>query len=165
MALGYGIKLGRIEPLKLLKNSPFSVVPFSLGLFVVVFGLKNAGLLDILQEGVVEILKQGEFLSLLSVGFLSAFGSSLINNLPMVMLGDLTLRGIENLHLNFAHLLGCNIGSKLTPIGSLATLLWLLSLKRYGISIPLFKYLSLAFCWTIFVLFCAIVGLYVGILM
>lgn len=112
----------------------------------------------------IEILKYGEFLSLLSVGFLSAFGSSLINNLPMVMLGDLTLRGIENLHLVFAHLLGCNIGSKLTPIGSLATLLWLLSLKRYGLSIPLLSYLSLAFCWAIFVLFCAIVGLYVGIL-
>ena len=165
LALGYGIRLGRIAPLKLLKNSPFSVVPFSLGLFVVVFGLKNAGLLEILQAGVIEILEQGAFLSLLSVGFLSAFGSSLINNLPMVMLGDLTLRGIENLHLVFAHLLGCNIGSKLTPIGSLATLLWLASLKRYGISIPLRKYLFIAFCWATFVLFCAIVGLYLGILL
>lgn len=163
LALGYGIKLGRIKPLKLLKSSPFSVVPFSLGLFVVVFGLKNAGLLDILQAGVIEILKQGEFLSLLSIGFLSAFGSSFINNLPMVMLGDLTLKGIDNLHLVFAHLLGCNIGSKLTPIGSLATLLWLASLKRYGISIPLHTYLYIAFCWTIFVLFCAILGLYFGI--
>ncbi len=164
LALGYGMKLGRIKPFKLLKSSPFSVVPFSLGLFIVVFGLKNAGLLEVLETGANKILEQGTLLSLFGIGFLSAFGSSLINNLPMVMLGDLTLKSIDNLHLVFAHLLGCNIGSKLTPIGSLATLLWLASLKKYGISIPLHTYLYIAFCWTIFVLFCAILGLYLGIL-
>lgn len=160
LAVGYGIKLGRIAPLQLLKESPFSVVVFSLGLFVVVFGLKNAGLLEILQIGIVKIMELERFLNLLSIGFLSAFGSSIINNLPMVMLGDLALKEVGDLALVFAHLLGCNIGSKFTPIGSLATLLWLVSLRRYGILIPIFRYLALAFCFSAVVLFCAIVGLY-----
>ncbi|WP_300692365.1 MULTISPECIES: arsenic transporter [Helicobacter] len=160
LAVGYGIKLGRIAPLQLLKESPFSVVVFSLGLFVVVFGLKNAGLLEILQIGIVKIMELERFLNLLSIGFLSAFGSSIINNLPMVMLGDLALKEVGDSALVFAHLLGCNIGSKFTPIGSLATLLWLVSLRRYGILIPIFRYLTLAFCFSAVVLFCAIVGLY-----
>ncbi|MDE5925974.1 MAG: arsenic transporter, partial [Helicobacter sp.] len=160
LAVGYGVKLGRIAPLLLLKESPFSVVVFSLGLFVVVFGLKNAGLLEILQIGIVKIMELERFLNLLSIGFLSAFGSSLINNLPMMMLGDLALKEAGDLALVFAHLLGCNIGSKFTPIGSLATLLWLVSLRRYGILIPIFRYLVLAFCFSVVVLFCAIVGLY-----
>lgn len=164
LAVGYGIKLGRIAPLQLLKESPFSVVIFSLGLFVVVYGLKNAGLLEILQGGISYIREQGRFLSLLSVGFLSAFGSSLINNLPMIMLGDLALREVGDLPLVFAHLLGCNIGSKFTPIGSLATLLWLVSLRRYGILIPLFRYLALAFCFSAVVLLCAIAGLYLSVI-
>ncbi|WP_432264459.1 ArsB/NhaD family transporter [Campylobacter felis] len=46
----------------------------------------------------------------------------MINNLPMVLLGDLVLQDSSNA-LIFAHLLGCNVGAKLTPIGSLATLL------------------------------------------
>ncbi len=82
------------SPLQLLKESPFSVVVFSLGLFVVVFGLKNAGLLEILQIGIVKIMELERFLNLLSIGFLSAFGSSIINNLPMVMLGDLALKEV-----------------------------------------------------------------------
>lgn len=160
LAVCYGIKLGRIAPLKLLKESPFSVVIFSFGLFVVVFGLKNAGFLEILQFGISKIVAQGQFLSLFGIGFLSGFGSSIINNLPMVMLGDLALREMENLPLVFAHLLGCNIGSKLTPIGSLATLLWLVSLRRYGVFIPIFRYFALACCWSVVVLFCALMGLY-----
>lgn len=81
----------------------------------------------------------------------------------MIMLGDLALKEVGDLPLVFAHFLGCNIDSKFTPIGSLATLLWLVNLRRYGVLIPLFKYLALAFCFSTVVLFCAIVGLYLSV--
>ena len=163
LALVYGIKTRRICPLNLLKDSPFSVVVFSVGLFVVVFGLKNAGLLEILQKNLALIANLGENLSLFVVGFLSAFGSSFINNLPMVMLGDLALREAGDSGLVFAHLLGTNIGAKFTPIGSLATLLWLFNLKRRGVEIPIFRYLFLAFCFSFVVLAAALAGLCVAL--
>ncbi|MDL0109358.1 hypothetical protein NYG92_01010 [Campylobacter felis] len=76
----------------------------------------------------------------------------MINNLPMVLLGDLVLKDSSNAFI-FAHLLGCNVGAKLTPIGSLATLLWLFSLKRYGISISFLQYMLAALLIVPFVLF------------
>lgn len=163
LAVSYGIKIQKIILFSLLKDSPFSVVVFSVGLFVVVFGLKNAGLLEFMRIGIVEISAFGEQVRLLYVGFLSALGSSLINNLPMVMLGDLALKDAFDLPLVFAHLLGCNIGAKLTPIGSLATLLWLVSLKRYGVKIPLFEFFKLSFIFSVVVLFCAILGLILSV--
>lgn len=159
LAVGYGMKIRIIAPFILLKESPFSVVIFSFGLFIVVFGLKNAGLLDSIHIWVDRIATLEQSTSLFCIGFLSALGSSLMNNLPMVMLGDLALKDTHHLPLIFAHLLGCNIGAKLTPIGSLATLLWLANLKRYGVKIPLLKFLKLAIIWSVVVLFCAIMGL------
>ena len=62
--------------------------------------------------------------------------------------------------LMYAHLLGCNVGSKLTPIGSLATLLWLFSLKRYGIYIGFWRYMLVALLIVPLVLCMGLLGLY-----
>ena len=90
-----------------------------------------------------------------------------MNNLPMVMLGSLTIADfaphLDSLEsLVMAHLLGCNIGSKLTPIGSLATLLWLESLKIHGIHIGFMRYMVVAFVVTLPVLFFGLCGLIIG---
>ncbi len=143
----------------ILSDSPFSVVVFSVGLFIVVYSLKYVGIIDMLQNIINEIYNQSELKQILFVAFGSGIGSSIINNLPMVMLGDLALKE-ANSYLIYAHLLGCNIGSKLTPIGSLATLLWLVSLKRYNINISFFYYAKIASFVTIVVLFSASIGLY-----
>ena len=147
----------------ILKDSPFSVVIFSLGLFIVVYGLKHIGLIDALQSSIQALQGNTILNKMLFISFGSSIGSSIINNLPMVMLGDLALKG-EELYLVYSHLLGCNIGSKLTPIGSLATLLWLFSLKRYGIVISFFSYMKIAFFTTIFILLCSILGLYISVM-
>lgn len=161
----------RIEILPCLKASPFGVVIFSLGLFIVVFGLHNTSpfMRDIfaffLSDSLGDDLPANtstQILQIFGIGAMSSLGSSLINNLPMVMLGNLALAdcmgfGSLDSHmldsafleskqlLIYAHLLGCNVGAKLTPIGSLATLLWLFSLKRYGIYISFWKYMAVAF--------------------
>lgn len=145
------------------KQAPFGVVVFSVGLFVMVYGVGMAGILEFLRLNIESIAKLDRFVSLLSVAVGSSIGSALINNLPMVMLGDLALRdfGADN-GLVYAHLLGCNIGSKLTPIGSLATLLWLASLKRYGVNIRLVDYFKFAFIFSFGALFAAVFGLWIG---
>lgn len=155
-----GILTHKIALKQMLKLAPLGIVTFSLGLFIVVFGLNNMGLVGLLTEGLKHFDTLPLFAQIFSVGISSSLGSSVINNLPMVMLGDLALKDSSNA-LIFAHLLGCNVGAKLTPIGSLATLLWLFSLKRYGISISFLQYMLVALLIVPFVLFFGLLGLWV----
>lgn len=155
-----GILTHKIALKQMLKLAPLGIVAFSLGLFIVVFGVNNMGLVGLLAEGLKHCDTLPLFAQIFSVGISSSLGSSVINNLPMVMLGDLALKDSSNA-LIFAHLLGCNVGAKLTPIGSLATLLWLFSLKRYGISISFLQYMLIALLIVPFVLFFGLLGLWV----
>ncbi|ELU9596118.1 arsenic transporter [Campylobacter upsaliensis] len=155
-----GILTHKIALKQMLKLAPLGIVAFSLGLFIVVFGLNNMGLVGLLAEGLKHFDTLPLFAQIFGVGISSSLGSSVINNLPMVMLGDLALKDSSNA-LIFAHLLGCNVGAKLTPIGSLATLLWLFSLKRYGISISFLQYMLVALLIVPFVLFFGLLGLWV----
>ena len=166
LAFCYGILIKRVQFADL-KRAPFGIVLFSLGLFIVVFGLKNGGILQILSDKLPYFIELPQSLQILSMGFASGIGSSVMNNLPMVMLGNLTIADfaphLDSLEsLVMAHLLGCNIGSKLTPIGSLATLLWLESLKIHGIHIGFMRYMAVAFVVTLPVLFFGLCGLIVG---
>ncbi|EPP1144768.1 ArsB/NhaD family transporter [Campylobacter upsaliensis] len=158
-----GILTHKIALKQMLKLAPLGIVAFSLGLFIVVFGLNNMGLVGLLAEGLKHFDALPLFAQIFSVGISSSLGSSVINNLPMVMLGDLALKDSSNA-LIFAHLLGCNVGAKLTPIGSLATLLWLFSLKRYGISISFLQYMLVALLIVPFVLFFGLLGLWVYVI-
>lgn len=180
-ALSLILAYKKIEILPCLKASPFGIVVFSLGLFIVVFGLHSTSsfMRDIFAFFLGDSLLQGSWdndfstntlthiSQIFSVGIISSLGSSLINNLPMVMLGNLALGDFVGLDSSFrelliyAHLLGCNVGAKLTPIGSLATLLWLFSLKRYGISISFLQYMLVALLIVPFVLFFGLLGLWV----
>lgn len=168
IALCYGATFNLIKISTLLKETPISVIIFSFGLFVVVFGVKNAGFIDSMRAIFENIQSSPLFIQIFSVGMFSSLGSSIANNLPMVLLGNLTLQSFEldSLHqttLALAHLLGCNIGSKLTPIGSLATLLFLLKLKISGVQISLLAYLSFACIITLCVLCAALFGLWASV--
>lgn len=161
LAFCYGILIKRVQFADL-KRAPFGIVLFSLGLFIVVFGLKNGGILEVLRENVHYFVALPQEIQIVLMGFASGISSALINNLPFVMLGDLALASVKeiaNPSLILAHLLGCNVGSKLTPIGSLATLLWLYSLRNYGIYIGFLQYMRIALVVTIPVLFAGLVGL------
>ena len=168
IALCYGATFNLIKISTLLKETPISVIIFSFGLFVVVFGVKNAGFIESMRAIFENIQSTPLFVQIFSIGLFSSLGSSIANNLPMVLLGNLTLQSFEldSLHqttLALAHLLGCNIGSKLTPIGSLATLLFLLKLKISGVQISLLAYLSFACIITLCVLCAALFGLWASV--
>ena len=160
-----------------LKNAPFSIIIFVFGLFVVVFALSK---LDINEaaNALLSTLSQDKFTGIFTLASLSALFSSVFNNLPMVLFGDLLLGDFfANLAQNsgilsainepnfkesliYAHLLGCNIGSKLTPIGSLCTLLWLALLAKKGVNFSLKSYLKFSLIFTFATLFAACFGLW-----
>ncbi|KGI55086.1 arsenic transporter [Campylobacter sp. MIT 97-5078] len=140
-----------------IKNAPWGVLIFSFGLYMVVFSLHKMGASGILNS-LYYILAQNKFSAIFGTGFVSAFFSSIFNNLPMTLIGDLALKDFP-LNMVYAHILGVNIGPKLTPIGSLATLLWLGVLAKKGIDISFWQYCKFGFLITLPVLACALLVL------
>jgi arsenical pump membrane protein len=136
-----------------IKEAPWQVVWFSIGLYVVVYGLKNAGLTDDLHQFILYLQTKGELVSVIATGFLSAILSAVMNNMPTIMIMDIALKGVENHSLIYANIIGCNLGPKMTPFGSLATLLWLYTLEKKGVKIGFWQYSKFGLIITPIVLF------------
>ena len=151
-----------VKPVLIIKEAPWQVVWFSIGLYVVVYGLKNAGLTDTVASWIVALQTQGEAIAVIGTGFLAAGLSSIMNNMPTIMIMDIAIDQVGyvgNEALVYANILGSNLGPKMTPIGSLATLLWLHVLAQKGVKIGWGEYMKVGLVITPPVLFVALLGL------
>ena len=151
-----------VKPIDTIKSAPWQVVWFSIGLYVVVYGLKNAGLTDIIASWIMELNTHGTTIAIIGTGFLSAIISSIMNNMPTIMIMDIAIDHVGyvgNEALVYANILGANLGPKMTPIGSLATLLWLHVLAQKGVKIGWGEYMKVGLVITPPVLFVALLGL------
>ena len=128
------------KPWMTIKTAPWQVVWFSIGLYIVVYGLKNAGLTEYLTHILNELNAQGNTIAIVGTGFIAAILSAIMNNLPSVMIMDIALHDIPNSALAYANIIGCNLGPKMTPFGSLATLLWLHVMAKKGVKISFWDY-------------------------
>lgn len=129
-----------VKPIHIIKEAPWQVVWFSIGLYIVVYGLKNAGLTDYLTIILKDLALRGDTIAVLGTGFIAAFLSAIMNNMPTIMIMDIALNDIGNEAMIYANIVGCNLGPKMTPFGSLATLLWLHVLAKKGIKISFAQY-------------------------
>ncbi|MFV0561986.1 arsenic transporter [Malaciobacter mytili] len=137
-----------VKPIHIIKEAPWQVVWFSIGLYIVVYGLKNAGLTSYLTSLLEILATKGDMVSIVATGFISAFLSAIMNNMPTVMIMDIALRDFSNQALAYANIIGCNLGPKMTPFGSLATLLWLHVLAKKGVKISYWQYCKFGFIIT-----------------
>ena len=151
-----------VKPIMTIKAAPWQVVWFSIGLYVVVYGLKNAGLTEIIASWITALNTQGSAIAVIGTGFLSAIISSVMNNMPTIMIMDIAIDHVGyagNEALVYANILGSNLGPKMTPIGSLATLLWLHVLAQKGVKIGWMEYMKVGLVITPPVLLVSLLGL------
>jgi len=147
------------KPIMTIKAAPWQVVWFSIGLYVVVYGLKNNGLTTYLADIIIQLQGMGNTYAVIGTGFLSAILSSVMNNMPTIMIMDIAIEQAGNSALAYANIIGCNLGPKMTPIGSLATLLWLHVLAQKGVKIGWGEYMKVGMIVTLPVLLVALIGL------
>lgn len=145
-------------------EAPWKIVVFSVGMYVVVFALRNVGLTHLLSHVLTWLAQFGTGAAVIGTGFIAAFLSSVMNNLPTVMINALAIHDAGHLTLHhamaYANIAGCDLGPKITPIGSLSTLLWLHVLERRGIRIGWGYYMKMGAVLTVPVLLATLLALW-----
>ncbi len=130
-SLGFALarKKKPAELLACLRRAPWQLIPFVLGMFVMVIGLSDKGV----TAAIADLL--GEGATVFKYGITSFLAANLINNIPMSVLFCSIIENIASgitAPAVFAAVIGSNIGAFLTPIGALAGIMWSSILKEHG---------------------------------
>ena len=162
--LGVAAHGHRISTRKVVREAPWQIVVFSLGMYLVVYGLRNQGLTDHLAGLLDQFAGYGVWGATFGTGLLVAFLSSIMNNMPTVLVGALSIDASQAVGpvreaMVYANVIGADLGPKFTPIGSLATLLWLHVLARKNVRVTWGYYFRVGLVLTLPVLLATLAAL------
>lgn len=126
----------RSNPVKLLREVSWSVLPLVAALFVIVEAVKSAGAAQMLHDAFARMIQLPGPEAAFGVGTTVAFGTDLFNNLPLGLITGSTLRTIPlQALLAKIVLIAIDLGPNLSITGSLATILWLIAIRREGLHV------------------------------
>ncbi|MWC31077.1 arsenic transporter [Paenibacillus sp. MMS18-CY102] len=137
----------KIPPVDMVKKTPWHILIFAFSMYIIIYGLHNIGLTDMLINWLKPFVTGGLLEASIGMGVAVSLLSNLFNNHPALMVGTLTLTnmGLDPITLKISYLasvIGSDIGSLLLPIGTLATLLWMHILRKGKVKITWNDYLK-----------------------
>lgn len=133
----------RSGPVHVFRDISWSVLPLVAALFVIVEAVKSAGALQILHSALLHAIEWPAAFSALAVGGVVGFGTNLVNNLPLGLIAGSTLQSVPAQPLlEKAVLIGVDLGPNLSITGSLATILWLIAIRREGMHMSGWQFLK-----------------------
>ena len=135
--------IGRSNPLHLVREISWSVLPLVAALFVIVEAVKSAGALQMLQAAVEQVEKWPRVESASVIAGAVGFGTNFVNNLPLGLIAGATLRSLPpQPFMSQVVLIGIDLGPNLSITGSLATILWLIAIRREGMHVSGWQFLK-----------------------
>src|SRR3984893_15664276 len=138
------LMIARQSPLPVVKDISWSVLPLVAGLFILVEGLNRTGVLPALARILKQASTTSPQITSWIAGIVVAVASNLVNNLPMGLIAATTSQIAEvPTHVTGAILIGVDLGPNLAVTGSLATILWLIALRREGEHVGASRFLKL----------------------
>jgi arsenical pump membrane protein len=136
--------LDRRSPWRIIKGVSWGVIPLVAGLFVLVAGLGRTGLLAVLGGSLQRLTLHSGHVAALAAGAATATTSNVLNNLPVALIaGSLGVGARVAAPLKDAMLVGVDLGPNLSVTGSLATILWLIALRREKVHLAGLTFLRL----------------------
>lgn len=134
----------RAAPKTALRNVSWSILPLVAGLFMIVEALDRAGMTRLSQAGMHWLTAAPDGLGKFTGGFAVALLSNVMNNLPVGLAAGSALQQAPHAGL-LAHalLIGVDLGPNLSVTGSLATILWLIALRREDAEITAWEFLRI----------------------
>lgn len=126
----------RSSPVPLLKQISWSTLALVAALFILVDAMQSIGALTFTQRALVAAHHLAAPVAALAVGFTVGIANNLINNLPLGLIAANALAATHTQGLlRDVTLIGVDLGPNLSVTGSLATILWLLALRREGLNV------------------------------
>ncbi|WP_409266400.1 arsenic transporter [Pseudomonas sp. KCJK8521] len=134
----------RRNPMPVLKGVAWGVLPLVAGLFVLVEAVAQTGVIEHLAHGLAALARSSEHQASWGAGVVAAIAGNLMNNLPTGLIAG-SVGHIVDLpaKTTAALLIGVDLGPNLSITGSLATLLWLVAVRREGEHVGALDFLRL----------------------
>jgi arsenical pump membrane protein len=135
--------VARQNPLPLFRSISWSTLLLVAGLFVLVDGVVSQGALNATRDWLEAAARLPPAPGTLATGFVVGVANNLVNNLPLGLLAGATVHAAQAPSLLArAVLIGVDLGPNLSVTGSLATILWLIALRREGLDVSFWRFLK-----------------------
>jgi arsenical pump membrane protein len=126
----------RSNPWNLMKEISWATIALVAGLFIMVEAVQSVGALKLTQAAFHEVQRLAPAYAALATGFVVGIANNLVNNLPLGLIAGATLQAEHARGLIAdAVLIGVDLGPNLSVTGSLATILWLIALRKEKLNV------------------------------
>jgi arsenical pump membrane protein len=134
----------RSNPMRLAREISWSTLALVAGLFVMVDAVESIGVMQQTQAWLLWAQNLGTSAGVLVTGFAVGVANNLVNNLPVGLIAAGTLQIAQaKSPITDAALIGVDLGPNLSITGSLATILWLIALRKEKVNVTFWHFLKI----------------------